>query len=49
VEGFNVLNRANPQLPINVFGTGTIPRSGFGDPTAAADPRQLQVGLRLSF
>ena len=49
VEGFNVLNRANLQLPINVFGTGTVPRSGFGEPTAAADPRQLQFGLRLSF
>ena len=49
VEGFNVLNRANLQLPINVFGTGTVPRSGFGEPTGAADPRQLQFGLRLSF
>ena len=49
VEGFNVLNRANLQLPINVFGTGIVPRSGFSEPTAAADPRQLQFGLRLSF
>jgi hypothetical protein len=49
VEGFNVLNRANLQLPNNVFGTGTVPRSGFGEPTAAADPRQFQFGLRLSF
>jgi len=49
VEGFNVLNRANLQLPNNVFGTGTVPRSGFGEPTAAADPRQIQFGLRLSF
>ena len=49
VEGFNVLNRANLQLPINVFGTGTVPRSGFGEPTGAADPRQLQFGFQLSF
>jgi len=49
VEGFNVLNRANLQLPNNVFGTGVVPRVGFGDATAAADPRQLQFGLRLSF
>jgi hypothetical protein len=49
VEGFNVLNRANLQLPNNTFGTGVIPLSSFGQPTAAADPRQLQFGLRLTF
>ena len=49
VEGFNVLNRANLQLPNNTFGTGVSPNPGFGQPTAAADPRQLQFGLRLSF
>lgn len=49
VEGFNVLNRANLQLPNNTFGTGATPLQSFGQPTAAADPRQLQFGLRLSF
>lgn len=49
VEGFNVLNRANLQLPNNTFGSGATPPATFGQPTAAADPRQIQVGLRLSF
>src|SRR6185312_653277 len=49
VEGFNVLNRANLQLPNNVTGTGPTPLPNFGQPTGAADPRQLQFGLRLSF
>jgi hypothetical protein len=48
-EGFNVLNRANLQLPNNVFGTGATPRPGFGLPTAADSPRQIQFGLRLDF
>jgi hypothetical protein len=49
VEAFNVLNRANLQLPNNVFGAGVMPLSSFGQPTGAADPRQIQFGLRLSF
>lgn len=49
VEGFNVLNRANLQLPNNTFGSSATPSSTFGQPTAAADPRQLQFGVRLSF
>jgi hypothetical protein len=48
-ESFNVLNRTNLQFPNNVFGTGSTPPPSFGRPTAAADPRQIQVGLRLSF
>jgi hypothetical protein len=48
-EGFNVLNRANFQVPNNIFGTGQTPLATFGRPTAANDPRQLQLGLRLSF
>jgi carboxypeptidase family protein len=47
-EGFNVFNRANLQLPNNVFGTGTTPLPAFGKATGAADPRQIQFGLRLS-
>lgn len=48
-EGFNMLNRANFQLPNNVFGTGSSPAANFGRPTAAAEPRQIQFGLRFSF
>ncbi len=43
-EAFNVLNRKNYQVPNNSFGSPT-----FGQPTAVNDPRQLQVGLKLSF
>jgi hypothetical protein len=49
VEGFNVLNRANFQLPNNTFGTGATPLATFGRPTTAGDPRQIQFGLRLGF
>jgi hypothetical protein len=49
VEGFDVLNRANLQLPNNTFGTGATPPASFGRPTAADDPRQVQFGLRLNF
>jgi hypothetical protein len=48
-EGFNMFNRANFQLPNATFGAGATPNSNFGRPTAAADPRQIQFGLRLSF
>jgi len=48
-EGFNVLNRANLQLPNNTFGTGSTPLPSFGRPTAADSPRQIQFGLRLDF
>ncbi|MCU1228797.1 MAG: hypothetical protein JWO97_1681, partial [Acidobacteria bacterium] len=44
VEGFNVLNRANYQVPNNIITSPT-----FGKPTAVNDPRQLQLGLRLLF
>jgi hypothetical protein len=48
-EGFNLFNRRNLQLPNNVFGSGTTPFSTFRQPTGAADPRQIQFGLRLTF
>lgn len=48
-EGFNLLNRANFGVPNNNFGTGSQPPATFGQPTAAFDPRQLQVGFRLNF
>jgi hypothetical protein len=44
LDAFNVLNRANYQVPNNSFGSPT-----FGKPTAVNDPRQLQLGLRLLF
>jgi len=37
------------QRNINNDGTGATPNANFGRPTAAADPRQIQFGLRLSF
>jgi hypothetical protein len=48
-EGFNLLNRANLSVPNNNFGTGATPPATFGQPTAAFDPRQIQVGFRLNF
>jgi hypothetical protein len=50
VEGFNVLNRANLQLPngtLNPSNPATL--QSFGLPTAADNPRQVQFGLRLNF
>jgi outer membrane receptor protein involved in Fe transport len=44
LDVFNALNRANYQVPNNIFGSPT-----FGRPTAVNDPRQLQLGLRLIF
>jgi hypothetical protein len=44
LDAFNVLDRANYQVPNNSFGSAT-----FGRPTAANDPRQFQLGLRLAF
>lgn len=49
VEGFNLLNRANLQIPNNVFGGGTAPLPSFGQATATGDARQIQFGLRLSY
>lgn len=47
-EGFNLFNRTNFQLPNRTFGTNAAPLPGFGQPTAAGDPRQIQFGLRIS-
>jgi hypothetical protein len=43
-EAFNVLNRANYQVPNNISTSPT-----FGRPTAVNDPRQLQLGVRVGF
>ena len=44
IDAFNVLNRENYQVPVNII-TSPI----FGQPTAVNDPRQLQLGLRVTF
>jgi hypothetical protein len=49
LEGFNVLNHTNLQFPNATWGTGATPVATFGKPTAASDPRQLQIGVRLSY
>ena len=49
VDAFNVLNRSNFLIPNNTFGPATTPLPSFGQPTAAADPRQFQIGVRWSF
>jgi hypothetical protein len=50
VEGFNVLNRANLQLPNNTLNPANpATLLTFGRPTAADSPRQIQFGLRLNF
>lgn len=51
-EVFNLLNRANYLIPNTTFGTGIYPlapRNTFGQPTAVADPREIQFALRLTF
>jgi hypothetical protein len=49
VDAFNVLNRSNFLIPNNVFGPGALARPNFGQPTAASDPRQFQLGIRWDF
>jgi hypothetical protein len=49
VDAFNVLNRTNFLFPNNIIGTGAAPPPAFGLPTAAADPRQIQLGFRIRF
>jgi len=51
-EGFNLTNRMNVLTMNGTFGTGAYPSSpqpGFGQPTAAAEPRSLQLGVRLGW
>ena len=48
-EGFNVLNRANFGVPNNTFGSGVNPLPTFGQPTAAFDPRQFQIGIKIRY
>ncbi len=51
-ETFNSLNHVNGVTLNGTFGTGTYPTNPlptFGQTTAVADPRTVQIGLRLSF
>ena len=48
-EGFNVLNRSNFGVPNNTFGPGVNPLPSFGQPTAAFDPRQFQIGMKIRY
>lgn len=49
-ESFNTFNRTNRAVPNNVVGASlAAPSASFGRETAAFDPRQIQIGLRLSF
>lgn len=49
IEAFNVLNHVNVIQVNNTFGPGPVPLPTYGQPTAAADPRQIQLGVRWSF
>jgi hypothetical protein len=52
LESFNLFNHVNRIALNGVFGTGTYPTSplpNFKQVTAVADPRTLQLGLRVSF
>ena len=44
IEAFNLFNHRNDQLPNTTFGNPS-----FGKPNAVGDPRQLQLGLRVTF
>ena len=48
-EAFNLLNHVNVLQVNNTYGTGTLPLAAFGQPTAAGDARQIQLGVRWSF
>ena len=47
LDAFNALNRTNFTLPNATYGSGAAPLPAFGQPTAAADPRQVQAGIRV--
>jgi hypothetical protein len=52
VEAFNVLNRRNNVAFNTSFGAGAYPSSpsaSFGQVTAVAEPRTVQLGLRVRF
>jgi outer membrane receptor protein involved in Fe transport len=51
-EAFNAVNTRNDLFPTGNFGTGAYPAnpsSTFGTPTAAADPRSIELAAKLTF
>jgi hypothetical protein len=48
-EAFNLMNHVNFTFVNTTWGAALTPRSTFGQYLAAADPRQIQLGLRLRF
>jgi hypothetical protein len=51
-EGFNLTNHVNGVTLNGVFGSGAYPASpapGFGQMTAAGDPRTFQLAVRIAF
>ena len=52
LEVFNVFNRRNDIARVTVFGTGVYPASpaaNFGQVTVVGDPREAQLGIRVTF
>jgi hypothetical protein len=51
-EAYNTLNHRNDMIPNATWGSGTYPTTPnptFGQATAVGDPRNVQLGARLSF
>jgi hypothetical protein len=51
-EAFNTLNHRNDMIPNGTWGTGTYPttpNASFGRATAVGDPRNVQLGARITF
>ena len=51
-EAFNSLNHRNDMIPNGTWGSGTYPttpNATFGQATAVGDPRNVQLGARISF
>lgn len=48
-EAFNLLNRINYDAVNTSYGTGTAPVATFRAPVSAYDPRQFQLGAKISF
>ena len=51
-EAFNVFDRRNDLARITVFGNGaypSAPAANFGQVTVVAEPRSLQLGVRVRY
>ena len=48
-EAFNLQNRVNYSSVNTIWGTSLLPAANFGQLTAANDPRQIQLGIRILF